>query len=139
MELHLVDKNPIISNSKLKIVFMGLKLLLGMNSSSRHKLVAILADKSKILSIGFNNTKKTHPIATNTRMCCIHAEVAAINGCRDPYKADLYILRQRVIGTGLAKPCKSCMTLIRSVGIRRVFYTLDSKNPVLRIKMTQIY
>ena len=93
------------------------------------RLVAMVVNKKKPISIATNNPNKSHPDITLYdchRMA--HAEPLAIQRARknNISGADLYIWRwghdER---WRLAKPCKLCMRVIENSGIKRVFYTTN--------------
>jgi deoxycytidylate deaminase len=60
----------------------------------------------------------------------VHAEVSALNSLIgkevDFSKLTLYVYREHKDGSpAMARPCKSCMALIKNLGIKKVFYTTD--------------
>lgn len=93
----------------------------------QHKIGVVLIKKNRILSFGYN-LLKTHRYA-NTKYKYIHAEFRAIWGV-DPLDlngATIYIFRQHRDGSpAMAKPCPSCLELIKSVGIKRICYSADN-------------
>lgn len=109
---------------------IALNIARELDQEITHQLCAIIVRKNKILSVGYNSPK-THPIAS-TKMQQLHAEAHAIVRCPDNELkgAELIVVRARPSGfPGLAKPCDSCASLIRKVGIRKVFYTISTNNP----------
>lgn len=102
-------------------------------SEHHFKIGAILARKSKIISESFNNAKKTHKIAywnkDNPQDATIHAEIGAlINVPKNiSSKCDLYIARYRSSDNSicLAKPCDMCLSVIKSMMVKRVYYTIS--------------
>lgn len=96
----------------------------GKNKNFR--LGAVLVRKKKILTAKCNSYK-THPkINKYYQWPTLHAEAAAIlslgmDNCEGTSLYVLRILRNKDIA--LAKPCKYCMRLIDSVGIKHIFYT----------------
>lgn len=94
------------------------------NSTHHHKLGAVIVKKGRVISVGFNKPRKTHP-KSNTRFKTIHAEFDAILGCdqEDLRGATLYVVRSARSGPNLAKPCSCCMELIKLVGIKKVVYS----------------
>lgn len=106
------------------------------------RLGAVLIYKGKVMSVGWNSTK-TNPLqrqlnkyrgydvdaseAHNT----LHAEVACLTKARDLDidwgRASIFVYRIKKDGSsGLARPCKGCQALIRSMGIKNVYYSTDS-------------
>lgn len=105
------------------------------------RLGAVLIYKSKVMSVGWNSTK-TSPlqrelnryrgydvdssIAHNT----LHAEVACLTKAKDLDidwgRASLFVCRIKKDGTrGISRPCKGCMALIKSLGIKNLYYTTN--------------
>ena len=90
-----------------------------------HQLCALVVQKNRVLSVGYNQPK-THPISADTRMKQLHAEMHAVIQCpnRDLEGADVIVARTRPSGKpGLAKPCEVCEGILRRAGVRRVYYT----------------
>lgn len=99
---------------------------LAHKSQHKHKLGAVLFKNNKILSVGFNQLK-THPKSTHPYKT-IHAEMQAIFSCpvRSLNGASLYVCRVSSSGIAMAKPCEHCEQLIRSTGIKQVYYTINN-------------
>lgn len=99
-----------------------------MAGRQRQNITAYLYDKKgKLLSIGKNNYIKTHPYQAFhakkvglDKKIFIHAEIDAINRCRDISKAHkLVVVRSMKDGTyGNAKPCPICMSAINLTPIK---------------------
>ena len=107
-----------------------------------YQLCALVVKKKRVLSVGYNNPK-THPLA-KTKMKQLHAEMDAIIRCTPEQLdgAELIVVRaRRDRKVGMAKPCKACHSFITSVGIKRVYYTLDNpdwENPTFeRMDLSQ--
>lgn len=97
----------------------------------QHRLGAVIVKGHRILSTGYNEIRYSKTIGKNT----LHAEASAIKQLLDRRAlvdlvgSDLYVTRFTRGGVvGMAKPCESCMALITSVGIRRIYYTQDGGN-----------
>lgn len=101
----------------------------------------VVTYKNHVISTGFNN-HKTHPLQKfyNSKRTIkhipdshphkLHAEIDALLHVRhliiDWSKVNVYIYRKRKdIKHGLARPCESCMSFIKDMGIRNIFYTTD--------------
>ena len=105
------------------------------------RLGAVLIYKGKVMSVGWNSNK-TSPlqrelnryrgydvdssIAHNT----LHAEVACLTKAKDLDidwgRASIFVYRIKKDGSaGLARPCKGCQALIRSMGIKNIYYSTD--------------
>ena len=108
----------------------------------KHHLGCIAVLKNKIVAAS-SNKLKTHPLQAEfdkyrnfncesdlQNMHSLHAEIACLSMIKDrdfDYKdLELYIVRIRKNGEyGLARPCKSCMNLILSRGIKRIYYSTN--------------
>lgn len=108
----------------------------------KHHLGCIAVLKNKIIAAS-SNKLKTHPLQAEfdkyrefncvsdlQNMHSLHAEIACLSMIKDPnfdYKdLELYVVRIRKNGEyGLARPCKSCMNLILSRGIKRIYYSTN--------------
>lgn len=106
------------------------------------RLGAVLIYKDKVMSVGWNSTKTSplqrqlnryrgYNINTSTAYDTLHAEVACLSKIRDLdidwNRASLFIYRIKKDGSkGLARPCKGCQALIKSMGIKNVYYSTDN-------------
>ena len=99
----------------------------------------VVVYKRHIISVGFNSNK-THPIqkiynrerfAEDCTPHSLHAEITALVFLKDRKDikwsdVDLYIYRENRNGElRMSKPCKSCMALIKELGIKRIHYTTN--------------
>lgn len=94
----------------------------------QHRVGAVVVKGGRVLSFGHNQIRPSKELKTET----IHAEEAAIlqaikaSGVHSLAGTTLYVTRFTKGGsTGLARPCSRCMGLIRSCGIRKVYYSTD--------------
>ena len=107
--------------------FEAAKRMAKFSTHPDHQMGACIAYKSRPLGFGFNSTK-THS-KSNTKYRTIHAELSAILSCtgQDLEGSDIYIYRETKVGNlGLSKPCKDCYKLIKSLGIKNIFYTSEN-------------
>lgn len=108
---------------------------------AKARLGAVLIYKGKTVSVGWNSTKTSPlqrelnryrgydvdaPESHNT----LHAEVACLTKAKgldiDWSRANLFVYRIKKNGSaGLARPCKGCQALIKSMGIKNVYYSTD--------------
>jgi deoxycytidylate deaminase len=102
----------------------------------RHKLGAVVVKGGRILSTGYNEVRYTKELKKPT----LHAEQSAIlkllkrRRLHDLVGSSIYVYRRTPGGNlGNACPCSVCMDLIRSVGIKRVFYTEDNNTMELTV------
>ncbi len=89
----------------------------------------IIARGSRVVSKGWNKSK-THPAAVDYHSRHLHAELSAIVGANesDLRGSDLFVCRifRRPDGKlGMSRPCTKCMKLIKTAGIRRIYYTTE--------------
>lgn len=103
------------------------------------KVGAVAVYKHHIISSGHNSIK-TAPLQKKYNACrfsedtihSIHSELACLKpliGRRDiNFKhVDLYVYRSgKSSSTLLARPCLSCMKLIKDLGIRNIYYTTNN-------------
>lgn len=94
----------------------------------QHRLGAVVVKGGRVLSTGYNEVRYTKELGNPT----LHAEQAAIlkllkqRRLTDLVGATLYVTRFTRGGRiGCSRPCGDCEALIRSVGIKEIFYTTD--------------
>lgn len=113
----------------------GLNQAIGMAGTSTHdmRVGCVLYNRTRPTVWGVNHNR-THPRSLS-RYGKIHAEMdAAI--CPIPVKGyDAYVARLTKPGkVAMAKPCDSCMTLLRHSGIKNVYWTItEGKWGTLRL------
>lgn len=110
-----------------------------MSDFYRSHTGCVVVYKNKIIGTGFN-TCKTHPIQRKYNgfrfECdwsphCMHAEVHALsqlinNSDINWSKVHVYVYREHKNGVrAIARPCKSCMQLIKDLGIKYIHYTTE--------------
>ena len=108
---------------------------------TKTRLGAVLIYKGKVMSIGWNSTK-TSPLQKNLNRLrnfsvdcgdahhTLHAEVACLTKAKDLdidwSRASIFVYRIKKDGSpGLARPCNGCQALIKSMGIKNIYYTTD--------------
>lgn len=106
------------------------------------RLGAVLVYKGKVMSVGWNSTK-TSPLQKSLNkfrhydLDCgvahhtLHAEVSCLTKARDLDidwgRASIFVYRIKKDGSsGLARPCKGCQALIKSMGIKNIYYSTDT-------------
>lgn len=121
-------------NNKLKkrIIQTSYNLINLPNSNQKH--FSYIVDGNKILSVGVNNSWKTHTLAKKYqhRFSCIHSEISAIirYQYQEEYLSRCKIINVRINKAGeicLAKPCKKCMPVLESIGFKEVWFTNNYK------------
>lgn len=113
-----------------RIVEIGYALIEKGSTGRCWHLSAIL-NKSKILSLGINNYKKTHP--QNEKfgyypLAGVHAEMGAclrlgLTDCSGLTIVNLRINRKNEIAN--SKFCHGCSNLIKSLNFKEAFYSTD--------------
>lgn len=109
--------------------------VMGLKSTSRFRLGAVLAKKNRVISTGYNDMRKTHTLMQKYNRDKswapgLHAEVDACIGvpAADIEGADMYVVRILKDGhLAMAKPCRICARFILDVGIRRVYYSFSDE------------
>lgn len=95
---------------------------------SRH--FSFLLDKNRVVSVGWNLSFKTHPIAKKfgTRFESLHSEAVAIIGFGGEVEElkKLWLINLRFNKVGelcMSAPCKKCTKMLRFFGIERAVYS----------------
>lgn len=116
--------------------FKAAKAMAELSDFKQYHIGAVAVYKHKIVSSGYNSNK-TNPAQKRLNKYrfsvdtphTIHAELACLLPLinrKDINFSDvsLYIYREHKSGDpALARPCASCEALIRSLGIRNIYYT----------------
>lgn len=122
-----------------KSYFRAAKAISKLSDFKRHRIGVIVVYKHKIISSGYNSyitnplQKKYNRFRFDTDMTSHskHAELDAllplINRKDIEFnRVSLYIYRQHKSGAlAMARPCESCIQLIKDLGIRDIYYTND--------------
>ena len=125
-------------SKKQLILFKVASTVAGLSNHQKSRLGAIVYNKHKIISSGYNSSTEVDRVQAEldiARYNCycpgkIHAETSAllpfIKRNIDIRGAELYVSRLKKDNShGMARPCPSCMRLIRKCGIKRIHYTTD--------------
>lgn len=98
--------------------------------SGRSKHFSFILDGYRVLSEGWNQTFKTHPLAAKFghRFSAIHAELDAIRKfpMENSYLKFCTMVNVRIMadGTiGLSKPCVHCQKLLDAFGLHDIYYS----------------
>lgn len=116
--------------------FKAAKAMSELSDFKQHHIGAVAVSKHKIISSGYNSNKTNptqkrfniHRFDVDSRHT-IHAELSCLLPLlnrKDINFSDvsLYIYRKHKSGElALARPCAACEALIRSLGIRNIYYT----------------
>ena len=96
----------------------------------KRSLVAALYKGHRLVSMGFNNYHKSHPMqkkfGKNDEAIYLHAEIDAIINARcDVRGMTMYIARAKFVNGqwvhGLAKPCKGCAAALKHYGVTAIY------------------
>ena len=122
-----------------KAYFRAAKAVSELSDYPIHKLGCCVVKGHRIISSGCNSKSKCHPIQAKLDTekygveCAgkCHAEISAllplIRDKVDLKGSAIYIYRQHKNGTlAMARPCSSCQKVIRELGIKKVFYTIEN-------------
>lgn len=118
--------------------FEAAKSMAKLSDFKKCHVGAVAVCGHKIISSGYNQNK-TNPVQkklnayrfTAESPACLHAEVSCLLPLMNRKDIDfgnvsLYVYREYQSGElAMAKPCASCSALIRSLGIKHVYYTGD--------------
>jgi len=121
--------------------FKYAKNMAKMSEFNKFKVGCIVVYKNKIIGQGYNSDK-THPLQQLYNQLRfeddgvsphkLHAEMHALIPIRnldiDWNKVSVYIYRIKKSnknGFGMARPCLSCMGLIKELGIKEINYTTE--------------
>ena len=121
-----------------KAYFRAAEAVSELSNYPRHKIGCVVVNKHRIISSGYNSATKCCPLQAKLDtekygVSCpgrVHAEIAAllplIRDKVDLSAASIFIFRKHKDGTlAMAKPCSNCQKVIKQLGIRKVFYTID--------------
>lgn len=96
--------------------------------NQKHAAIIVKGGRTLGLGIGRNRNNPDH-VPDPKRQAAIHAEVAAIRsaGSTNLKGATIFVARVGPSGQMMSKPCTNCQAELKRVGIRKVFYTVDSE------------
>ena len=100
----------------------------------KNRHFSFITKRNKIVSIGWNKSFKTHPLANKFghRFNCIHSELDVINSFNYSIKElqnySIYNVRVMKDGKiGYSKPCDICQDLLVFFGLKKIYYSNWSK------------
>jgi cytidine deaminase len=111
----------------------------------KYKLVAIVFDKKKILSIGINCHTKSYPFLTKYfRHSTLHAEIAAlipIMHREDNESLSMFVYREDKAGViRNAKSCPMCTQTMYETGwFKNIYWTCDENKEIGYSNITSMY
>lgn len=135
----LTNHNYIKNKSKYVLAAYTVALAapgVGGRTKSAFRLGSVIVDKNRILTARYNELK-THPkLQAFSNWPFLHAESSAILslGMDNCAYLDLYVIRiRRDLSIAPSKPCDACLSLIKKVGIKRVYYSTDISIEEIRV------
>lgn len=115
-----------------------------------HKMGCVIVKNHHIISSGYNSGTKCDPIQAKLDMkkygcnCLgfVHAELNALlpfiktnNSDYNLYGAIAFIYREHKNGTfANARPCSSCEMMLKTMGIKKIYYTIENGYAVEKIQ-----
>lgn len=111
--------------------FILLAATMAHKSDSKYRLGAVLVKKKRVVSTGYNDMSRSHPImrryAPHGKIIKnLHAEVDCCIGLSPEEMNGTTMYVTRVLKNGLlasSKPCKICHKFLTTMGVKRVIYT----------------
>jgi deoxycytidylate deaminase len=104
---------------------------LAEQSDYKYRHAAIIVKNGNVISRGINSKVNDPRQVTNPLTeAGLHAEVAAVKAARnaDLNGATIYVARVLKDGSpAMSKPCERCQAFLKSCGIKKVYYTIDSE------------
>lgn len=100
-------------------------------STCNFQHAAIIVKSNSVISVGVNRNKTDPRLLgfENFRKSSVHAEIAAIKGSHGANLkgATIYVARVNRKGEQMmSKPCSDCQIELERVGIKKVYYTIES-------------
>jgi len=105
-----------------------------LKSRSKFRLGSVLARRTRVISVGWNDMYKSHPIMDRYKergisyTLGLHSEIHACIGVptSDLIGAEIYVYRIKRNGSpGLARPCRICTSFLRNMGISMAYFSTD--------------
>ena len=87
---------------------------------------SIIVTNNRVLGRGYNHPRTTYKGSSPKGQRSMHAEVCALNKCviKPRKTVDVYVVRINNVGTLVeSRPCQMCIPILKSVGIRKVYYS----------------
>lgn len=120
--------------SKKHQKFLDKAIELSKTSEMQLKHGAVLVKGSSVISVGINS-RRNDPYFMEDEVAKLHSAEHAEESCLRLAKkvgnltgAIIYIARTNRKGEPMnSKPCQRCITAIKAVGIRKIFYTINNE------------
>lgn len=130
MKPTIIVNNPGYSRLQKKLVGIAFSVIHNCPPHNKSRHVSILCHRNKIISVGINNERRSHPLSkkignnTHSELNCIiqHRHYDLNFNRMSMY--NIRITRHNEIKN--SKPCKFCTKLLEAYEIKRVYYTDDN-------------
>ena len=122
-----------------KAYFRAAKAVSELSDYPIHKVGCVVVRGHRIISSGHNHKHKCNPLQAKLdtekyKVPCpgkLHAEIMALlplmKSKVDLKGCSIFVYRQHKNGTlAMAKPCSSCQKVIKQLGLKKCFYTIES-------------
>lgn len=118
---------------------LSLALHYAERSPREQRMAALVVWGRRVISFGINSFK-THPKQKEGKspFRSTHAELSAVAGLPLVLLVDSTVVVARLTKggcIGLAKPCKNCEEMLRSLGVTKVFFTTGYDGNILYEEM----
>ena len=136
------DSLPRLTETRINHYFNLARNACYYSDFMKARLGAVLIYKGKVMSVGWNSTKTSplqrqlnryrgYDVDASEAHNTLHAEVACLTKVRDLDidwgRASIFVYRIKKDGSsGLSYPCKGCMALIKSMGIKNIYYSTEN-------------
>lgn len=116
--------------SKTDNAYLNVARYFATKSKSRNTHGAVVVKSGRVVGTGFNKDRNHPRIVSPEHIktdCSFHAEEIAIRDAGDNISgAKIYVARVNRHGKDRdSQPCPRCMSLIKSVGIKKIIYTSE--------------
>lgn len=136
------DSLPRLTETRINHYFNLARNACYYSDFMKARLGAVLIYKGKVMSVGWNSTKTSplqrqlnryrgYDVDASEAHNTLHAEVACLTKARDLDidwgRASIFVYRiKKDESAGLARPCKGCQALIKSMGIKNIYYSTEN-------------
>lgn len=133
--------SPILHPSRVqKGFFRAADAVASLSDHNQTKLGCVLVDKHRIVSSGHNSSTRCSPLQkqmdtarfgpSDRHKGPVHAEtdclLPLIRQGIDMSGSDIYLSRRHRDGSlALSRPCPGCMSLLRAVGVKRAYFSVE--------------
>ena len=141
--------NSILHPSRVqKGFFRAADAVASLSDHNQTKLGCVLVDKHRIVSSGHNSSTRCSPLQkqmdttrfgpSDKHKSHVHAEtdclLPLIRQGIDISGSDIYLSRRHRNGSlALSRPCPGCMSLLRAVGVKRAYFSVEGGYAMERI------